>query len=272
MDGVLVLFLMMTSFSASRGSEVFNIKHLGDINEWEKLAPGLHISDKSFQIENVESWFDDITTQTEREMLDRILIEGYFQLPPQQYNLPFQDMTDLMDKLHEMSLPVVFCFIYDEFWLPFLRVDGLMKRVLGDGYLKLPDFWAWRIDPTTGESGWEPHLDKKSGALFDNGMPRTFSLWIPLSDATVDNGCMYVLPADRDPTYTTDADSRESLQNIHWADFIMGLRALPAEAGSVLGWNSNVWHYGSQSNRRAEGPRYSVSFEFQSGATTLLTI
>jgi hypothetical protein len=167
-----------------------DMMQLPNIGIWMGLAPKLHILDTTFQKQMLASWTDQMDEATELELVERMVIEGYFQLSPQQYNLPLQEMTELMDKLHEMSLPVVFCFMYDEFWLPFLRVDGLMKRVLGDGYLKLPDFWAWRIDPTIGESGWEPHMDKKSGALFENGMPHSLTMWIPLSDATVDNGCM----------------------------------------------------------------------------------
>ncbi|MBM4409652.1 MAG: phytanoyl-CoA dioxygenase family protein, partial [Chloroflexi bacterium] len=88
--------------------------------------------------------------------------------------------------------------------------------------------------------------------------PKSLTLWIALSDATPENGCMYLVPADRYPTYNTpeDAKLRFTLPDI---------RVLPAPAGTAFAWTQAIFHWGARSSSRAAGPRISVGFEFQRG-------
>jgi hypothetical protein len=80
------------------------------------------------------------------------------------------------------------------------------------------------------------------------------NLWITLADATPTNSCMYVLPAPQDPGYRSGARDtafdRSQLQDV---------RALPAPAGSVLGWTTHLMHWGSRSSPDATEPRISAT-------------
>ena len=38
---------------------------------------------------------------------------------------------------------------------------------------------------------------------------------------------------------------------------------LAAKAGTVLGWRQDLWHRGARSTERAQGPRISLSIEFE---------
>jgi ectoine hydroxylase-related dioxygenase (phytanoyl-CoA dioxygenase family) len=122
----------------------------------------------------------------------------------------------------------------------------------------LPDFWAWYIDPRAGTSGWAPHRDKGHRSLYPDGRPKSLTVWLPLTEATPLNGCMYVVPAYRDPTYNTpnDKEYRFTAQDI---------RALPSPAGGLFMWTQAVVHWGSHSSPLAAGPRISIAFEFQRG-------
>ncbi len=131
---------------------------------------------------------------------------------------------------------------------------------LGRDYIRLPDFWSWRIDPATEGRGWRPHRDKRGDVLFQDGSPKSISVWVALTEATTLNGCMYILPADRDPTYR---NSSVDLFETPWASFIDGFRALPVSAGTAIMWNQHVMHYGSRSSKRGSRPRYSLAVEFQ---------
>ena len=172
-------------------------------------------------------------------------------------------MVHLIDTLHDLDIPLAFCFLYDEFWLVFMRLHVLLGHVLGPEYKRLPDFWSWRVDPQKSEAGWAVHRDKSRRSIFMSGMPKTITVWLPLTDATTSNGCMYMLPADRDPTYKTG----ESLRD-YWVDVAPSIRALPVPSGGVLMWNQNVWHWGSRSNPHGLEPRFSLAMEFQSNPTT----
>ena len=107
--------------------------------------------------------------------------------------------------------------------------------------------------------GWQKaddHIGHKT--LRPDGRPKAMTFWLPLTDATTHNGCMYVLPADRDELYGT---SRDHQINVH----LQNVRALPAAAGSVLAWTQALFHWGSRARNPIGGPRISISVEFQRG-------
>lgn len=186
--------------------------------------------------------------------------EGYFQTDG---ILPLQlieRMAKAVVTLTENACPPVFLAVYDEFWSVPSMLSPLLRHALGDSFRQLPDFWTWHIDPQTESAGWRPHRDKGFGSLLPDGRPKSLTIWIPLTDATTLNGCIYLVPAHLDPPekYIGREDKRipENMQDI---------RALPINAGGVLGWNQAVLHWGSRSSRRAEAPRISYACEYQRG-------
>jgi ectoine hydroxylase-related dioxygenase (phytanoyl-CoA dioxygenase family) len=85
-------------------------------------------------------------------------------------------------------------------------------------------------------------------------------MWVALSDATVDTGCMCVVPkhaaGGAERWYRRETlEMREVLSLLHAS------RALPVRAGGTLGWEAGLVHWGSA--RLADGePRVSISMEF----------
>lgn len=64
----------------------------------------------------------------------------------------------------------------------------------------MPDIWVFNIDPRHGEpAGWRPHRDRPHPWMAD-GTPNSLNFWLPLTEATPLNGCMYILPRPADPT------------------------------------------------------------------------
>src|SRR5262249_5447257 len=143
-----------------------------------------------------------------------------------------------------------------EYWLLYHKLKHVLAHLLGADFKVRPDFWAWYLNPSKSESGWPPHRDGDPDGLLPDGRSKSLTIWIPLTDSTPLNGCMYVVPRDRDPTYNT-------FQRDEWRHELADVRALPAAAGSVLGWNTEVLHWGSHSAPRARQPRISVALEFQ---------
>lgn len=237
---------------------VLNLENFTQPEFWREMAPTLHISDQAF-LQSQSIWnVDGTTLEALRELMR---VEGYFHLPPQQWGLPIMEMADLIKVLKSKNLPLPFSFVFDEYWCLFVRMHRILGGLLGDGYLRRPDFWTWMVDPKKNESGWRPHRDSTHETLYSNGMPKTLTVWIPLTEATTLNGCMYIVPADRDPTYGTPDEKQ-------WRYDQADIRALPAQAGSLFIWNQAVLHWGSHSSPRAIDPRISLAFEFQSGDVT----
>lgn len=196
--------------------------------------------------------------ERDQRVADRMRIEGYFQEGDEALVDLSQRLSTAIERAHSMGIPPVFIFLFDEAWAAFYRQHATLSAQLGEGYRVLPDFWAWRVDPRAGQAGWRPHRDKGSIALRADGTPKAVTMWIPLTEATPLNGCMYVVPADRDPVYGTELDNN----NKHPMDF-PSIRALPARPGEYLCWNQAVLHWGAQSSQFGGAPRMSMAMEFQ---------
>jgi len=223
-----------------------------DKSFWKSLNPNLHICDDDFLQQTIIDFDQSVLNFVTNQSLN----EGYFQLDPVEWSLPISEMATAITNLKTNNIQTVFAFVYDEYWIMFYKLHKLISSILGD-YKRIPGFWAWHVDPTKEESGWNiPHRDKGKESLFPDGRPKSYSFWLPLSDATPLNGCLYVVPSNRDPFYNK---LHEGKLEFNYAD----IRALPAQAGSVIGWTDCTLHWGSKSSKLSNSPRISIAMEFQ---------
>ena len=218
---------------------------------WLERAPDLHIG--ATAVRKAVHAFRPSNSQAV-DLDERLRDDGYFQLA-HDFGLDLAMMADTVRRFSADGIPPVFCFLFDEFWAPFHALDAMYGGLLGP-YGLLPDFWIWNVDPAKRESGWTPHRDRGRIALRPDGRPLTLTTWIPLSEATPLNSCMYLVPAHADPTYGTPQENE-------WRFELPAIRALPAKPGEVLVWNQAVLHWGSRTSQRATETRISMAFEFQ---------
>ncbi len=184
--------------------------------------------------------------------------EGYFRDRHAWLEPVVTRLADATVRCVKEGIPPQFLFLFDEPWACFYRLRGVIADILGEDFRILPDFWLWHVDYKRRESGWKPHRDKGTMALDKNGDPLSLTIWIPLSEATPMNGCMYMLPANLDPYYNTpDSTTLPADPTLY--------RALPAVPGEYLCWNQAVLHYGGRSSSYATHPRMSMALEFQRG-------
>ncbi len=235
------------------------LDRLKDTGFLKRLAPKLHIEDEAFckNVTRVPLSFEEL-----EDRQARLKREGYFEVDAAFQRFDVAAMADLVRNLAHQELPTVLAFLYDEFWAIYTALDPLLKPALGGDYARLPDFWCWHVDPRKEEAGWGPHRDKGAGAMFPDWSPKSVTAWIPLTDATPLNGCMYIVPADRDPHFRNP----NNMQMPH-AFKLQDIRALPAKAGTMFVWDQNVIHWGAHATARAGEPRISIALEFQSKAT-----
>jgi hypothetical protein len=161
-----------------------------------------------------------------------------------------------IERLRSHGWPPIFAFVFDEFWgLAWTSaVRGAVAALLGPGPLLMPQVAVHYVE-AGGSQGWTPHID---GTSFFNDRVTT---WIPLTDATLSNGCIYVVPRSEDVGEATTRFVKAETTHADTVNLLQHARALPAEAGSVLGWAFDVLHWGSVSQKAAT-PRVSVAFEW----------
>ena len=225
---------------------------------WQNLAPQLSIN-QPFQ----EMCPIAISPDVLLEISHSMDLDSYLHLP----NLIDKSETDaIRDGIFSLTnngLPPVFIYIYDQPWALFHKLNQIIQYFLGDKFALLPNFWAWHIPPVKGESGWPAHIDCNAKTRFeDNNCGTTLmsmSLWVPLTDATMENGCMVVLPRSREILYNPPITDPIQIKSNDAVD-------LPASSGSVLGWSQDLYHWSRHVSSDAITPRVSLSLEFQNPA------
>ncbi len=225
--------------------------NLNSLEFWQGLNPSLNIEKHSSKT------FLPVPNNATK-LHELIIKEGYIQLNNIDKAENYPPLVASIKNLVANDLLPVFAFVYDEFWLLQAQFKNILSEFIGKDYKMLPAFWAWHVDPTKEEAGWEPHRDRDRHALDDDGSPLAVTMWLPLNEANPMNGCIYLVPANRDRAYGTE---RESNYDFEYS----AIRALPAKPGDALIWNHAILHWGARASDRATEPRMSIAFEFQRG-------
>jgi hypothetical protein len=232
-----------------------------DRDYWRRLIPELSIEemDNPRDADAAAAGIADpsLTSATVDTALAGLREEGYFKTPPALTAETVERMRMCVERLRAERWPIVFTYLYDDFWRA-LRIPALRRLIagyLGEGYQQTSNIWTYYVIPRKGAAGWPPHRDSS------DGQPR-LTVWIPLTEARLDNGCMYVIPEPRVPRVESgDAWSLDPISRDLVKRLLQSARALPAAPGSLLGWSHGVVHWGSMADGGTP-PRISIAVEF----------
>ena len=216
---------------------------------WAKICPRLSVSGGEGGL-NPVAQVSAHRWQQEKNRLDydgHVIFEEVFN------DSGIECLKNAILDLDRAGLPAIFVSLFDEFWSLVRALQPIGKELLGEDYMIFPDYWVWHIDHRKDQAGWKPHRETTVTTADPNYGTDSISLWVALSDATTENGCVYVLPKSKDKGYPhTLKFNIETLQHV---------KALPVKAGSVIGWNQSVFHWGSSNSREATHPRISFAME-----------
>ncbi len=224
-------------------------------SEWQAICPELTIEGAGRN--RCAALSEDMLGQAS----DDIRVRGYLQLPQVIPSKLIAPLRTGMALLKDQNILPVYIYLFDEAWHLFEELRPVISQILGEGYKTLPNFWAWHLSET-GHAGWPPHKDCSADTVFDVGGDQIFmslSLWVPLTDVDAENGCMFVIPREQETNVTAGVELDRDLLSPY-------AQALPATAGSVLGWPQDLIHWGGEYLNAEKPPRMSLSFEFQSRA------
>ena len=140
-------------------------------------------------------------------------VEGYFLLQPDAMSWQPGLMESLargVVQLMQCGWPPAFLAMFDEAWALQAAIDAMMGQVTG-GNRNNMDFLAWYIDPGDGSAaspaaaGFAPHRDRQprdiAASFKEGGEPKYLTCWLPFTDASPENSCLYVIPKSADPSY-----------------------------------------------------------------------
>lgn len=164
-------------------------------------------------------------------------------------------LRSLVTALIADGIPPAYVFASPIAWQVIAHLDPLARHFLGDRWRLLPHVWAWHVVPDGRDTGWPPHRDYQGESVIGDSL-LSLSVWIPLSPATPENGCMALLPKTREVQYPR--------QPVEAADVrLQDVLVLPAAPGDVLFWRQDVLHWGGRSSPFATEPRISLAVELQ---------
>ncbi len=236
---------------------------------WRALAASFDDSMRRPGIDE-QLTFARAASPTGREpLVERTGTDGFFVTPPLVDEPALRRALAALEVVERAGWPLVFAFVYDELWrcLRAPALLGLVHELLGDDARQLPGVWVHRVSPLAGARGWGPHVDVPGPARrMPDGAPSRLTAWLALSDATLDNGCLHVVPAPFARELTAlasqggfheaeEADMNDVIRLLH------GVRALPVAAGSLVAWRLDVLHWGGVSTGEASAARVALSFE-----------
>jgi Phytanoyl-CoA dioxygenase (PhyH) len=221
---------------------------------WLSLAPGLHISESpGLGTADFTTSFTTGFVDPTPDLVAKFRNDGYVQASAD-WGLDVKLMADAVRALSAAGLSPLFAFVYDEFWQPFFMLHQIHEALLGGDYCVLPELSVLNIEP--GGAGWRPHRDRGRRSLLDDGSPKSLTSWISLTPATPLDGCIYVVPAQHDPTYGTAEESELRFE-------FQSIRALPAAVGDFLIWNQALVHWSGKTSSQVDESRVSMALQFQ---------
>jgi hypothetical protein len=246
-----------------------------DPSFWRSICPQLHIEKKRkketpFALPPLEI----------KDLKQRLAHDGYFKRAPSEeldWSVSISDLALGVEQLVECGLPASFIFIFDEPWVLMHQASQLLTTVSGGNRI-VGDVLAWHVDPNKGNTGFSPHRDRQPTDVpssFRSGGEKEakyLTCWVPLTDATPENSCLYVIPAFCDPGYHGgDRDDTDPMQvALSSPEAYQNIRCLSEKAGGAVCFTHRIFHWGSKGRERKlenhgdtkVGPRIALSFAY----------
>jgi len=222
---------------------------------WARLNPGLSVGQRDATPGAMET--APIADEQQARLVARWAREGYLRIPSLLSGPALDRMREAVEVLRREDWPASFAFVYDQFWLV-PRAPSLVRllsALLGVGYRQTADLWAYYVPARHAAGGWPPHQDYP-------GQPGRLSVWIPLTEVTIDDSYVSVIPRDAVPVGLAEAwRDMTAIERGDVGTLLKSSRALPAPVGAVLCWDGRVIHWGAASGPDG-GTRISLGMGF----------
>ena len=242
---------LLSGLSLPREEIQTRLEQASDPAYWRALYPAFSVCANAPPVPELAS-LDAATLERYANGLDQW---GYFGSESAIAKSLTAPILECVETVRKLGWPPVFAYVYDQLWTLWnaAPIAQILNAALGDGYRLIPHGWCHYVQPVRGASGWPPHIDGDLG--------NRMSIWIPLTDATIDNGCIYLVPKDMNTSAIGQRRELRAASNLQMRELLQRSRALPVPAGSILGWQFRILHWGSTAHGPGH-PRVSLVAEF----------
>jgi len=223
---------------------------------WRRMAPELTISDGQPKCGPSDPGMTPDPALGNSNRL-RLVNDGFVHLKRETPERTLPMIAAAMNRIVKAGLPAAFIGVYDEVWTLVAQMNGAIDGIFDGKGAMVPNFWACHGQVAPGLSAGR---NRAGHGVFADGTPKTITVWMPLTEATPENGCVYVVPAGQDRNYGKSGAMQADAS-------LPGIRALPAQAGDALIWTGETYRWQARPDRRGrEKPLLSLTWEFQSRA------
>lgn len=250
-----------------------------DVEFWRGFGAedGLHVNDLERLPQSI------CEASVSRRMLDE---RGYLQCGSRADAELTRRVNRGLQRLKATGFAPAFIYVFDETWLVIeaqwrllgavLAVDGdadpseaVLEPSIGAHVLSRPSAACRDAEGASSEIQRHtpiggafslPHRDHSSADCFDDrGHPTLLSLWVPVTDVTAENGCMFVVPKEADALFGQPAHAQH-LSPHRSLDWGGAIALAPVAAGSTLAWHGSLVHWGGRCASYSEHePRASLT-------------
>lgn len=189
------------------------------------------------------------------QLREHLAAEGYARVPGLVDPARCDRLAAAILELCALGWDAAFVALVDEVWPLAHHLAVAVAGMLGGALAFHGELSAFCVDPSrpgARERGVPPHRDRPGSGSFTcegQALPRHCTAWVSLTEATIANGCMHVVPASAD----SPAAARQApLEPRRWA--------LETSPGTVLAWSGQALHWGGTVDAASSrGPRVAVA-------------
>jgi hypothetical protein len=153
---------------------------------------------------------------------------------------------------------LLFDQVWESLWQPAFH-HAVHAQLGGPDVSLVPLFHVHHVAAVEGARGWAPHVDYREDV---SAPPLRLTAWLTLTDATLANGCMHVVPPGVRPQLVAKLPDLTTLSVNDALELLHHVRALPTSAGDLLCWRPGVLHFGGVATAAAHAPRWALSTEW----------
>jgi Phytanoyl-CoA dioxygenase (PhyH) len=221
---------------------------------WRNLCPDMSVQD-------ADAWSLDASTASVHALDHAAACHARFGyltarnlLPETQVHL----LRRCIETLRREKWPPIFILVYDQPWLlpQMPNVRALLRLLMPAGYMLLPQISAHYVSSSPGRAGWSPHRDSLDGTA------DSVTCWFPLSAATPNNGCIYLVPRGTSGSHLASRGATDTLTGAEARLLLHSVIALPAMPGDLLCWDGSILHWGGCHVEPATDSRVSMAMVF----------